>query len=177
MDVLDTDPGDHAGSQTVLIRPLEPADERLYPDFLARVSAQDRRFRFFSAAELTRTQIWAFTHYDPSRAVALVAEDVRTGGIDGVARLHRLDGADRKGEFAILVRSDLKGRGIGRALMEEICARAPSIGVETVHGLILSDNVGMLAFAREVGFELSPEPGDPGLVRAQARMDAVALPS
>lgn len=153
---------------TATIRPLEAADERLYPDFLAHVSAQDRRFRFFSAAELSTRQIWDFTHYDPDRAVALAAEGVADGAIYGVARLHALDGPEREGEFAVLVRSDLKGQGLGRALMEEICRRAASIGVSTLEGLILGENVGMLAFARDLGFALSPEPGDPGIVRARA---------
>ena len=75
------------------IRPLADGDDRLYPDFLAHVSAEDRRFRFFSAAELSPRQVWDFTHYDPDRAVVLVAERPRDGAILGVARLHRLDGS------------------------------------------------------------------------------------
>lgn len=171
-------PGDQAAlprSRLATIRPLRAGDERLYPDFLAHVSPQDRRFRFFSAAELSARQIWDFTHYDPERAIVLVAERPFDRAILGVARLHKLDGPQgRDGEFAVLVRSDLKGRGIGRALMAEICARAASIGVESLLGLILGENVGMLAFARELGFRLSPEEGDPGMIRAEARIGAPA---
>lgn len=151
------------------IRPLRPEDERLYPDFLAQVSAEDRRFRFFSAAELSPRQIAGFTRYDPATALAFAAEARGDGRLLGVARLHRLGGEAGDGEFAVLVRSDLKGRGIGRALMEEICRRAPEIGVGRLVGLILAENTGMLGFARELGFDLANDPGDPGLVRASAR--------
>ena len=65
---------------------------------------------------------------------------------------------------------------MGRALMEGICSRAASIGVESMFGLILSENVGMLAFARELGFELATDPDDPGLIRAEARTGWAAAP-
>lgn len=163
-------------SRPALVRSLRAGDDALYPDFLAHVSAEDRRFRFFSAAELSTRQIWDSTHFDPEQAIVLVAERRSDGSILGVARLHRLDASHgREGEFAVLVRSDLKGRGIGRALMEEICARAASIGVASLFGLILGENVGMLAFARDFGFALAPEEGDPGLIRAEARIGAAAL--
>lgn len=152
------------------IRRLRPEDERLYPDFLAHVSAEDRRFRFFSAAELTPHQISRFTRYDPASAVALAAVSPDDGALWGVARLHRLDGPVREGEFAVLVRTDMKGHGIGRALMEGLCRGAPTIGVERVVGLILSENAGMMAFARELGFDLTQDPADPNLVRASARL-------
>ncbi|WP_375459807.1 GNAT family N-acetyltransferase [uncultured Enterovirga sp.] len=162
---------------TATVRPLEATDEALYPDFLAHVSAEDRRFRFFSAAELTARQIFDFTHYDPAGAIALVAESVPEGAILGVARLHRLSGRQsRQGEFAVLVRSDLKGQGLGRALMEELFVRAGSIGVDAIHGLVLSENVGMLRFAQDLGFDLTPDPDDPALVQARAKVGRLAGP-
>ncbi len=164
----------------VRLRPLEPEDEKLYPAFLAHVSPEDRRLRFFTASELSARQISEFTHYDPASAAAVVATGMEDGAIYGVARLHRTSAGT--GEFAVLVRSDLKGHGLGRILMNRILGSAPFIRVQTVFGLILRDNVGMLALARELGFSCEPDPADVEIVRAhldirERRMAGVRSPS
>lgn len=154
-----------ANGVLVRIRPLEPDDDARYPHFLSRISAEDRRYRFFSAARISERQIHGFTHYDPENAQALVALGAVDGQIYGVARLHRT--VDDAGEFAVLVRSDLKGLGLGRALMERIIAAAEPMGIRTIFGLILRENSAMQDLARDLGFELRSDPADPELLRAE----------
>ena len=121
--------------------------------------------RFFSASYLSERQIWAFTHFDRAEASAFIALDPRDGAMLGVARLHRL--SDGSGEFAVLVRSDLKGRGLGRALMERVLDAAEALRVRAIFGIILRENVGMRALARELGFTLRADPDDAALMRAE----------
>lgn len=145
------------------IRELRQADEALYPDFLAGVSAEDRRLRFFSPAPLSDHQIHAFTHLDLETAIAFVAVGPGDDTLYGVARLHRVGPGE--GEFAVLVRSDLKGRGVGRRLMTTILAAAPRLGVTRVVGFVLRENTGMLTLARELGFVSRNDPDDYDIAR------------
>ncbi len=147
-----------------MIRALQPGDDALYPAFHRQVSAADRRLRFFSAAPLSERQVYRLTHYDPRDAVVRAAIGMEDGELYGVGRLHRMEG--RQGEFAVMVRSDLKGQGLGGLLLRQVIEQAPSIGVSDVVGLILPDNTGMRALAEELGFEIGPDPGESGVLRA-----------
>jgi acetyltransferase len=148
----------------VVLRDLVPDDEALYPAFHARVSRRDRRLRFFSPAPLSAGQMHRLTHFAPGEAVARAAVGLDDGELYGVARLHRIEG--ETGEFAVMVRSDLKGQGLGRRLLEEVIARAPSLGISHVIGLVLPENAGMLALASELGFAVRPDNEEAGVLRA-----------
>ncbi|AMJ59700.1 GNAT family N-acetyltransferase [Bosea sp. PAMC 26642] len=65
------------------------------------------------------------------------------------------------GEFAILLRSDLKGRGLGGALMELIVAWAKVDGIGVVEGQMLRENKTMLAMCEKLGFDVGADPDDP----------------
>ena len=98
--------------EKVLIRPLKPDDAALYPDFLAKVTAEDLRMRFFLAMREVRPElIDKLIHYDPEHAMAFIAIAEPSGDMLGVVRLHDDPDGDG-GEFAILVRSHLKGHGL-----------------------------------------------------------------
>jgi acetyltransferase len=55
------------------------------------------------------------------------------------------------GEYAIMVRSDFKGKGLGYRLMQEMLAYARARGLARVHGDVLRENSAMLTMARELG--------------------------
>ncbi len=79
--------------------------------FLSRVSQQDLQLRFFAPVkQFDHVFIARFTQLDYSRAMAFVAVDEASGEMSGVGRLHANSNYDTA-EFAVLVRSDLKGRG------------------------------------------------------------------
>lgn len=149
-----------------LIRPLQPDDYLLYSEFARHVTGEDHRLRFFTpAGGLAPDRAWGFTHYDRREAKAYIAVEPRDGSMLGVARVHRTERAE--GEFAVLVRSDLKGLGLGRELMEASLDGAAELGLQAIWGLILRENTNMLALCRELGFDISSSPGDPGLVVAR----------
>ncbi len=144
----------------ILIRPIRPEDEPLYGPFFAAVTEQDLRLRFFAPVkEFSHTFIARFTQIDYARAMAFIAIEESSGEMLGVVRLHANADYDTA-EFAILVRSDLKGRGLGWSLMQTMLDYARAEGLETVEGQVLSENVTMLAMCRELGFDVASDPND-----------------
>jgi RimJ/RimL family protein N-acetyltransferase len=147
----------------ILVRPVRPSDDRLVRDLLAHVSKEDLRLRFFdSIKEFSPQFIARLTKLDYARAVAFVAIDEATGDTLGVVRLHA-DAAHETAEYAILLRSDLKGRGLGWSLMQLIIEYAKSEGLKRIDGQILQENTVMLKMCRELGFEIKTDAEDRGL--------------
>jgi acetyltransferase len=140
------------GGERVLIRRLRPEDTTLYPDFLGDVSAEDLRLRFFGRiAELSAAEIDKLTHLDYRHAMAFIALDEDTGHMLGLVRLKdELD--EETTEFAILVRSRLKGHGLGWLLMRRVIDYAKEKGLRRVYGDVLVENTTMLQMCAELGF-------------------------
>lgn len=145
----------------ILARPVRPEDEPLYGPFFAAVTPQDLRLRFFAPVkEFGHAFIARFTQIDYARAMAFIAIDEASGGMLGVVRLHA-DANYERGEYAVLVRSDLKGRGLGYLLMQMIIEYARAEGIEVIEGQVLSENTAMLSMCKELGFEIASDPHDP----------------
>ena len=140
------------GGERVLIRRVRPEDKALYPDFLGDVSAEDLRLRFFArVAELSAAEIDKLTHLDCRHEMAFVALDEDTGQMLGLVRLKdELD--EQTAEFAILVRSRLKGHGLGWLLMRRVIDYAKEKGLRRVYGDVLVENTTMLQMCAELGF-------------------------
>ena len=142
----------------ILVRPVRPEDEPLYGSFFAAVTPQDLRLRFFAPVkEFGHAFIARLTQIDYARAMAFIAIDEASGDLLGVVRLHA-DANYDSGEYAILVRSDMKGRGLGYLLMQMIIEYAGAEGLKTIEGQVLGANTAMLAMCKELGFEIKPDP-------------------
>jgi len=147
----------------VLLRPLAPEDVALYPDFLSEVTADDLRLRFFAPMRrVAPALIDELVHYDPARAMAFIAIEEATGRMLGVVRLHD-DPTGDSAEFAILVRSRLKGRGLGWLMMKHMIAYARSKGLQHVRGQVLAENSSMLTMCEELGFHSKDDPEERGV--------------
>jgi acetyltransferase len=134
--------------ERVLIRPVRPEDTALYRDFLADVSAEDLRLRFFA---LSAEEIDKLSHLNYQHEMAFIALDEETGRILGLVRLkEELD--EETAEFAILVRSRLKGHGLGWLLMQRVIDYAKEKGLRRVYGDVLAENMAMLQMCAELGF-------------------------
>jgi acetyltransferase len=157
-----------ADEREIVLRPLRSEDDELYPDFDAHVTDEDRRLRFLVALrEIPQNQIFRLTHFDRHEARAYAAIEPGSGRLLGVGRIHRISAEE--GEYAVLVRSDLKGLGIGHALMDLIMEGARDLGIRSVMGLILRENVNMIALCRELGFTFSAS-SEANLVEARLRL-------
>ena len=144
----------------VFVRPVRPEDEPLYGPFFKATTPQDLRLRFFAPVkEFGHTFTARFTQIDYARSMAFIALDESTGELLGVVRLHS-DANYDKGEYAILVRSDQKGHGLGWQLMQMIVEYARTEGLKTIEGQVLGENITMLAMCRELGFDVAPDPLD-----------------
>ena len=155
----------------VFVRPVRAADEPLILDLLQHVSKEDLRLRFFdSIKEFSHPFLARLTQLDYARAMAFVAFDETSGDILGVVRLHR-GPTGNNGEYAILLRSDLKGRGLGWALMQMIIEYGKSEGLAQITGEILTENSVMLKMCRELGFEVKTNPADLGVYEVALVLD------
>jgi acetyltransferase len=147
----------------VLMRPLRPEDAALYPDFVASLTLEDSRLRFFvTIRELSEERIAQLTQLDYARAMAFIAIDETAGTMLGVVRLH-LDDDRRGGEYAVIVRSALKGHGLGWLLMQRMIEYARTLGLARVHGQVLAENTTMLRMCAELGFHVDDDPGSSGI--------------
>ncbi len=159
----------------VFVRPLKPEDAQLYPDFLANVTAADMRLRFFAPVqELSAAVIDRLTQLDYARAMAFIALDEDTGVMLGVVRLHR-DAEGTGGEYAVLVRSALKGHGLGWLLMRRMIVYARTEGLSAIHGQVLAENSTMLTMCADLGFEIADDPGEAGI--QLVRLDLARMPA
>ena len=150
-------------SWRIFVRPIRPDDEDLIRDLLAHVKKEDLRLRFFdSIREFSHQFIARLIELDYARAMAFIAIDETSREPLGVVRLHT-DATHESGEYAILLRSDLKGRGLGWSLMQLIIEYAKSEGLKRIFGQILQENTVMLKMCRELGFEIKTDPDDFGL--------------
>jgi acetyltransferase len=147
---------------TAFVRPVRPEDDALFRAFFARVTDEDLRLRFFqSVKHFSHEFIARLTQLDYARSIALVALDAR-GEMLGAVRLLADADYDR-GEYGILIRSDLKGAGLGWQLMRIMIEYAHWQGLRMVEGQVLRENRTMLAMCRQLGFTLKPDPDDPSI--------------
>jgi acetyltransferase len=135
----------------IVIRRAKPEDKVLYGDFLRNVSAEDLRLRFFAhVRELSAAEADKLAHLD-SHEMVFLALDESTGEMLGLVRLRdELD--EQTAEFAILVRSRLKGHGVGWLLMQRVIDYAKEKCLRRVYGDVLAENTSMLQMTAELGF-------------------------
>jgi acetyltransferase len=140
------------GGEHIVIRRVQPEDKALYLDFLRDVSADDLRLRFFAhIRELSAAEADKLGHLDYSHEMVFIALDESTGQMLGLVRLKdELD--EETAEFAILVRSRLKGHGLGWLLMQRVIDYAREKRLRRVYGDVLAENTSMLQMTAELGF-------------------------
>jgi acetyltransferase len=161
-----------ADGERILIRPIKPVDEHLYGAFIDKLSPEDIRFRFLTPRkEFSHKFIARFTQIDYARAMAFMALNKEETELYGVARL-AADPDYSKGEYAILVRSDLKGTGIGWILMRHLIRYAEREGLQALVGEVLEQNTRMLDMCRALGFEITADPEDVSLRKVRLKLPA-----
>ena len=150
------------------LRPIRPEDEPRIHEMLSKCSLEDIRLRFSAPLrQLTHEAAARLSQIDYDREMALVATVPHESGGDEVLGVSRIS-ADPDNEFAeygVMVRSDLKGIGLGYRLMEEIIAYARSRGIQHIFGEVLRENTTMLTMCDELGFDRRVDPDDPRLIQ------------
>ena len=155
----------------VFVRPVRPEDEDLVKEFFRHVTPEDLRLRFFAAVrDFSHSFIARLVQIDYARAIAFVALDAESGAMMGAVRL-QADAAHETGEYAILVRSDLKGIGLGWRLMQLMVEWARAEGLRVVEGQVLRENTVMLDMCRRLGFAIRTDPNDPDIMVVKLALD------
>jgi len=152
----------------LLLRPVRPEDARALSRMVADCSPIDIRFRFGGALRRLSPELAAsLTQLDYDRQLALIAE-TQGGALLGIAHLAS-DPKGRCAEFALLVRSDNQGRGLGQLLLAALLDAAEGRGIEQVWGDAERENVAMVHLAQKLGFRIFAD-AEPGRVRLERQL-------
>jgi len=150
--------------ESFVIRPIRPEDEPKVVDFHAKLSEESVYFRYFRAFQLSqrvqheRLTRMCFVDYD--RTIALVTDwenpDSGQEEIVAIGRLTRLPDP-QEAEFAILVRDDFQGRGLGTVLLQRLLQFGRDEGINHVNAYMLGSNKGMIEVCKRLGFKVKRE--------------------
>lgn len=171
-----------SGAETVLwrgrellLRPIVPADDARHGAFFAQLAPEDLRLRFFSSRRaIPHAEIERRVHPDQATEVAFI---VLAQGADGLpeelatARAVA-DAANVEAEFGIAVRSDLKGRGLGRILLAKLIDSVERRGTQRIVCEVLHENGPMRALATRLGFRIEKRPPQQGSLRYVLELQA-----
>ena len=147
-------------SEAIVVRPIRPEDEPQHRAFIEGLQPQDLRLRFFSVRrELPRSELARLTQIDYAREMAFIAT---RNGPDGSAQTLGvvrtvIDPDNVEAEFAIIVRSELKGRGLGHLLLGRMIEFLAGRGTQRVVGDVLRENEPMRQLALAHGFRLDAQ--------------------
>lgn len=143
--------------QRVLLRPIRPEDEPQHAEFFRSLKPEDVRFRFFGQVrQFPHSQLARYTQidYDREMSFVAVAEDEQ-GNKDTLGEVRAVADPDNiRAEFAIVVRSDIKGHGLGSVLLEKMIRYCRERDTTELHGETVPQNERMLNLAKDLGFEL-----------------------
>lgn len=144
--------------ETLLLRPIRPEDGEQHRAFFGALTPEDLRHRvFIRARDLAPTQLGRLTQIDYDREMAFVAVATRNGRAETLGVVRAIaDPDNRAAQFAIIVRSDMKGRGLGSLLLAKLIAYCRSRGTRELVGEALPDNARVLALARRYAFTATP---------------------
>lgn len=163
--------------RSVLFRPIRPEDEPAHLAFFHRLAPEDVRFRFFNLVRvLPHPEMARFTQIDYDRQMAFIATATGPEGRPetlGVVRTVT-DPDNEQTEFAIAVRSDLKGQGLGRALMEKMIGYCRGRGTHMMIGQVLRDNQAMRHLSESLGFHPHLLAGEDAV---EMRLELIASPA
>lgn len=161
--------------RTIVLRPIRPEDAPQHLAFFRALAPDDVRLRFFSAMrELPPSQLARLTQIDYDRAMAFIATASGADGQPetlGVVRAV-VDSDNQSAEFAIIVRSDLKGLGLGRILFQKLVDYFRDRGTAELSGEALSENHGVQDLVRHFGGAVLPH-AEAGMVNLRLPLQSV----
>ena len=142
-----------------LLRPIRPEDEPQHREFFEQIDPEDMPFHFFALIRgLDRRELARFTQIDFDREMAFIATRLNESGqMETLGMVRSVTDPDNyQAELAIIVRSDLKGKGLGRILLDKMIRYCRSRGTEVLMGEVLRANTRMVTLAKTLGFEIRP---------------------
>jgi len=129
------------------IRPIEPQDEAALIRFFERIPDSDRTFLKEDVSDPAVLEAWA----TPGAARAVAVDDGDIVGSVAVVPLHGW--SSHVGEVRLVVDPERRGEGIGAALARRAVLDAVDLGLAKAVVDVISDQTGLIAMFRSLGFE------------------------
>jgi len=151
---------------TILLRPIRPEDGQAHIAFFNALTPDDVRYRMFvRVRELQPAQLARFTQIDYDREMAFVATRPGPDGNPETLAVGRVvaDPDNISAEFAVTVRSDLKGKGLGVMLMHRLIAYCRARGTREIVGEALPQNAPVIGLVKKLGFTVGPVDEEEGV--------------
>ncbi|MEO8059637.1 MAG: bifunctional acetate--CoA ligase family protein/GNAT family N-acetyltransferase [Burkholderiales bacterium] len=152
--------------RTLTVRPIRPEDEAQHRAFLSQLEPEDLRMRvFYSRRSIEHSELARLTQIDYGREMAFILTGLTASGTEETLAVVRAlsDPDNHDAEFGILVRSDLKGGGLGERLLRKLIDYLRAQGTRRLVATVLSENHRMLQLAKLLGFEFDHESAEPGV--------------
>ena len=138
----------------VLLRPIKPEDGAQHVEFVNALEPEDIRYRVLThIRELQGSQLARLTQIDYDREMAFIAVSERDPGrFETLGVVRAVSDPDNiAAEFAIIVRSDLKGQGLGSILFKKLIDYCQSRGTRWLVGEALAENRRIIGLVRRFG--------------------------
>ena len=153
------------------VRPASSEDEQIVGGFFREVTPDDLRFRFLSSLKSVGSGlVHQLVDVDHTATENLLAFDAKNGELAATAMI-AADEQSSDAEVAVSVRSDLKGQGVGWAMLQHACDYAKARGFKQLHTVELSDNRLAISLEQEMGFTGHPCPDDMNLTILTKQLD------
>ncbi len=152
-------------SRQVTLRAIRPEDEDQHRSFLGSLDPEDVRLRiFYTRRTIERSELARLTQIDYEREICFLATARSDEGEEETLGVVRAvcDPDNRDAEFGIVVRSELKGSGLGERLMHKLIGTLRARGTQRLVATVLNDNSRMLQLAARLGFVPGPTQTEPG---------------
>ena len=121
------------------------------------MSKEDRYKRFFGeVGQLSHEQMAKMTQIDFDREMAFIAsyrDENEKFHTLGVVRAIT-DAENQETEFAVVIRGDIQGQGLGKLLMLKMINYCKQRNTHMMTGLTLPQNAGMINLSRKLGFKV-----------------------
>lgn len=157
-------------------RPIRPEDEPSMVRFHETLSERTVQLRYFTPINLRQRtaheRLARIVFIDYDREMVLVAEHETRRGEREIAAVGRLT-KDRAGvgaEFGIIVSDRFQGQGLGREMLQRLIQVGREEELQQIMGYILHENTSMMHLAEQLGFQMTPDPDDPAVLRAVLRL-------
>lgn len=153
-----------ADGAEVKLRPLRHSDAEHMLELFKHFSEHTIYYRFFeNIKKMPKADLEGYLNVDYKKDIAIIAE--KGGQFIGVARYMGYE--QDTAEFAVVVRDDWHGRGVGTILMKHIIRAAKKNRFKRLFGIIMEDNAAMFAVLERLGLKLRKRPFEPGVVRVE----------
>ena len=150
--------------QSYVVRPIKPEDEPALHRFADEVDTQDLWHAFFAPLRDRAHETAArLSQIDYDREMTLVAWEGEH--LAGLAR-STADPDFEASECAVIIRGDLREKGLARQLLDALLRAIAELGVRQAVLIFPADQKRMLNLSTDLGFEVAVSPTDASQVRA-----------